>query len=163
VLAGGDEAGGKQQEHLALPDCLARPLPPEQSAALARLWAHDLSFVRDRVVREGVMPRAVVEQAELEYRKFMALSIVDDEEHAMFSPEVDEFWHAHLMFTRDYAQFCDSVFQRFIHHEPLREDERGEDLDPGPEWQQFVRAYAPLFGSPSFLWGPDRMRQSGGE
>ena len=30
---------------------------------------------------------------------------------------VDEFWHAHILCTRDYADFCATQFGRFIHHE----------------------------------------------
>jgi hypothetical protein len=30
---------------------------------------------------------------------------------------VDEFWHAHILCTRDYADFCAMQFGRFIHHE----------------------------------------------
>ena len=33
---------------------------------------------------------------------------------------IDEGWHAFLLFTKDYAQFCQRFFGRFIHHEPHR-------------------------------------------
>ncbi len=30
---------------------------------------------------------------------------------------IDEIWHAHILCTRDYAEFCARTFGRFIHHE----------------------------------------------
>lgn len=40
---------------------------------------------------------------------------------------VDIGWHTFLMYTRDYAEFCDRVAGRFIHHRPDDADGRGED------------------------------------
>ena len=40
------------------------------------------------------------------------------------SPEVDKGWHAFILHTADYAEFCDNVADRFIHHLP---DEVGEE------------------------------------
>jgi hypothetical protein len=34
------------------------------------------------------------------------------------SPIVDEAWHQFILFTREYAEYCNSVAGRFIHHEP---------------------------------------------
>lgn len=31
---------------------------------------------------------------------------------------VDEAWHSFLLHSREYAEYCDSVFGRFIHHVP---------------------------------------------
>lgn len=31
---------------------------------------------------------------------------------------MDSMWHTFLSFTRDYAQFCERYFSRFIHHDP---------------------------------------------
>jgi hypothetical protein len=38
---------------------------------------------------------------------------------------IDEMWHAHILCTRDYADFCTRHFGRFIHHE--RTDGAGRD------------------------------------
>ncbi len=34
------------------------------------------------------------------------------------APAVDAFWHEHILDTRDYAAFCESVFGCFIDHIP---------------------------------------------
>jgi hypothetical protein len=31
---------------------------------------------------------------------------------------IDEMWHTFILVTRDYAEFCEQMFGRFIHHDP---------------------------------------------
>jgi hypothetical protein len=38
---------------------------------------------------------------------------------------VDIGWHTFLMYTREYAEFCDRVAGRFIHHRPDDDDGHG--------------------------------------
>jgi hypothetical protein len=37
---------------------------------------------------------------------------------SMPSVVVDEVWHEFVLHTREYADFCDAAFGRFLHHEP---------------------------------------------
>jgi hypothetical protein len=46
-------------------------------------------------------------------------------------PSIDECWHHFILFTKDYASFCDQHFGVFLHHRPRYID------DP------------PIYGSPS--------------
>jgi hypothetical protein len=32
---------------------------------------------------------------------------------------IDKGWHAFILYTKDYAAFCDAFFGRFIHHQPV--------------------------------------------
>lgn len=43
------------------------------------------------------------------------------------SPLVDDFWHAFLLHTKAYAEFCEQRFGRFLHHQPgfLDKEEHG--------------------------------------
>jgi hypothetical protein len=34
---------------------------------------------------------------------------------------IDKMWHTFLLFTHDYAQFCERYFKRFVHHQPTPE------------------------------------------
>jgi hypothetical protein len=43
--------------------------------------------------------------------------------------KIDWMWHTFLLFTRDYAEFCDRHFGFFLHHVP----DEGEDEGPPPE------------------------------
>ena len=35
------------------------------------------------------------------------------------SETVDEIWHNFILFTKDYSEFCNKFFGKFIHHTPL--------------------------------------------
>ncbi|WP_030567868.1 glycine-rich domain-containing protein [Streptomyces aureocirculatus] len=43
------------------------------------------------------------------------------------SPLVDDFWHAFLLHTKAYQDFCEQTFGSFVHHQPgfLDKDEHG--------------------------------------
>ncbi len=45
------------------------------------------------------------------------------------APLVDIGWHTFLLYTREYAEFCDKVGGRFIHHSPC--DVPGVDYGSG--------------------------------
>jgi hypothetical protein len=53
-----------------------------------------------------------------------ALAMTEDLER------VDWMWHTFVLFTRDYAEFCQLHFGQFLHHVPEVEDEAG---GPAPE------------------------------
>ena len=48
------------------------------------------------------------------------------------SRTVDKAWHEFLLFTRDYQQFCEERYGRFIHHQPYDDEPRHQS--PVPWW-----------------------------
>lgn len=42
--------------------------------------------------------------------------------------EIDEFWHNHILYTRQYARDCEHIFGRFMHHDPASPDEDAQVL-----------------------------------
>jgi len=42
--------------------------------------------------------------------------------------EIDDMWHTFILFTKDYADFCQRYFENFIHHDPTDEENA-----PSPE------------------------------
>jgi hypothetical protein len=44
---------------------------------------------------------------------------------------IDEMWHEFILVTREYTQFCDKMFGRYIHHRPDSGADQGPELkDP---------------------------------
>jgi hypothetical protein len=43
--------------------------------------------------------------------------------------KIDWMWHAFLLFTIDYAEFCDRYFGFFLHHVPIEADDEEEPAD----------------------------------
>jgi hypothetical protein len=63
------------------------------------------------------------------------------------SPEIEKIdwmWHAFVLFTRDYADFCDRYFGFFLHHVP-EEDSEEASLDEGPLRGQLERQYGLVY------------------
>ncbi len=86
------------------------------------------------------------QRAIAEYKKFMFLVVVEPN-GASPSKKVDEVWHLHITFTKNYADFCANVAPQFIHHHPsaggLAEKSRHA------EWyKDTLRAYGKYFGAP---------------
>ena len=78
----------------------------------------------NRIAREQDMPREfatrIMDQA-------LAFLRATGQSHAPLSPSelVDIGWHTFILYTREYAEFCDRVAGHFIHHLP-NDDGEGE-------------------------------------
>jgi hypothetical protein len=59
----------------------------------------------------------LAERAVTEYLKYLTLSRATEEPLAP-SEEADMAWHAHILHTELYEQFCRRHFGRFVHHVP---------------------------------------------
>ena len=132
-------------------------LSTEQRRKLCILETYDLSAVRQRVLAEGMLPHALVDEAILEFRRFLALNVVLGRPVGMISKQVDQVWHACLLFSRLYADLCQQVFGHFVHHEPAGHEPTGAEpsavgLDAQSEVQLFEEAYARVFGPLGRLW-----------
>jgi len=53
---------------------------------------------------------------------------------------IDEAWHIFIIYTQDYAKFCEKYFSSFIHHRPHRPEEKH-----GPEGGTNCRKLAQSF------------------
>lgn len=51
-------------------------------------------------------------------KKFLYLVGINPHERLGPPAAVDQGWHVFLLFTQDYADFCQQYFGRFLHHKP---------------------------------------------
>ncbi len=42
--------------------------------------------------------------------------------------EIDEFWHNHILYTRNYLKDCLHIFGHYLHHDPASPNEEPEKL-----------------------------------
>jgi hypothetical protein len=49
---------------------------------------------------------------------FLRLISLGQEENYSPSPMVDDGWHMFILYTRDYAAFCQRLAGQYLHHEP---------------------------------------------
>ncbi|MEO0794093.1 MAG: hypothetical protein AAFX93_02970 [Verrucomicrobiota bacterium] len=59
------------------------------------------------------------------------------------SLRVDLVWHEFILFTREYARFCEEQFGHFIHHTP-----GGSRADNHQQYRNTLRQYNQIFGPP---------------
>jgi hypothetical protein len=102
----------------AIKPCLTYAAVSDSGAHLRSLWTWDLLPIARRVERELGWSREFVLRVELEYRRFIALAVLEPADRLGMQGPVDEFWHQHILFTVDYHRFCRAVAGGYIHHAP---------------------------------------------
>src|SRR6478736_803431 len=105
-----------------------------------------LSFV-DRLARENGWTRDHAQRVVAEYKRFAFLAVTADHQVTP-SDAVDQAWHLHLTYTRDYwERFCPDVLGRALHHGPTA----GGVVEQARFFEQYaqtLRSYERVFGSP---------------
>lgn len=107
-------------------------LPEETKERLRRLAEWDLSFFTERLVDRGRMfspeqaypirahfgrcDLEVTKKLEREFRRFVALTLI--EPGHVFAPSglVDMYWHFMILHTHEYREFCERIWGSFQHH-----------------------------------------------
>src|SRR6267378_2693522 len=93
--------------------------PVEQ--VIAAIEALDLDPIKlklmDREEGQG-WSREYADRMELAYKRFLTLLVTHPEVTLAPCKDVDKFWHGHILDTLKYADDCDTVFGRFLHHFP---------------------------------------------
>jgi len=118
--------------------------------ALTRLADVDLSGVQHKVSRLG-WSKSLIERVETEYLRFLALA-GSGTMTVTPPPMIDEYWHAHILHTRQYASDCDYVFGRFVHHAPLAGADAGSEGVTDSS-AQTLSVYRRVFGEPDpYIW-----------
>jgi hypothetical protein len=103
---------------LGLKPAILSELSPEVAERLGKLSNWDLKWTRRRLQTRLGWSRGRALKIEQEYRRFLALIVLNpDKIYGMAGP-VDEFWHEHLLDTQDYLKFCERIAGRIIHHQP---------------------------------------------
>jgi uncharacterized protein (TIGR04222 family) len=135
----------------------------KESALWQRLVAHPFSSddaldFTARLMREQGWTRTFAARAIDEYRRFCFLSVATGEALTP-SEAVDEVWHLHLLYTRDYwLHFCPDVLGCDLHHGPTRGG-RHEQARFHEQYAAAQAAYEHYFGlPPADLW-PDARRR----
>lgn len=106
-----------------------------------------------RLARENRWSLAQAERVIGEYRRFCYLAMTAGHDVTP-SDAVDQAWHLHLTYSRDYWQvFCPEVLRAELHHGPTR----GGPADRERFYRQYadtLAAYEAAFGAapPADLW-----------
>ena len=82
---------------------------------------YDFSYVQYRLIKIEHWSEVSATKIMRQYKNFLYLQKkYGDQQHIIPSLEIDEVWHAHILYTKDYAEFCQQFFGRFLHHVPQK-------------------------------------------
>jgi hypothetical protein len=119
--------------------------PAEFSGALE----YQAPFLIEKLQKDHVVASASEAEALFtEVKRYLVLTRLDDDvSWQMYSIRVDEVWHQFVLFTREYAMFCDEHLGGFAHHRPSNAPELpgSRDLQPST-FRGFRARYREMFG-----------------
>ncbi len=132
----------------AVPEAVKNPrelVSPELFGKLVARVVQDADVTPDYAAR-------VVDQT------IVFLKACADNRSGMLSPstQVDDGWHAFVLHTEEYAEFCERIAGRFIHHRPMM----NEDIRSGAALARTIEAlHATGYPVDEELW--DRTQSCG--
>jgi hypothetical protein len=112
----------------------------------------DLEPIKVKLIHPKEGPKWTLEQAdraEIAYKRFLALNLKYPNRAHVPSHEMDVFWHYHILDTAKYAEDCELIFGRFLHHFPyfgLRGNDDANSLRKA--YEETKIRYAEEFGDP---------------
>jgi len=138
----------------------AADTPLWQALASYRIGPPDaqLSFAQ-RLARENRWTADYAERVIREYYRFIYLAMTAGHEVTP-SDQVDQAWHLHLTYTRDYWQrFCGEVLGTPLHHGPTAGGQ-AEGTRYYEQYAQTLKRYEEAFGEapPPDIWSPAAKR-----
>lgn len=103
------------------------------------IYSIDLSFIKDRLRSKLNWSDERIAKAILRYKQY--LYIISEEKNGVCpTPDVDQVWHDHILHTKKYAEHCQIIFGKFLHHHPFaNNDEKDQSTskmlsDLGPQY-----------------------------
>ena len=123
---------------------------------LEEALAFNAPFVIDRLVKDRVADTpAFAEELFTEAKKYLVLcEATPDMTFGMCSAIVDEAWHAFILFTTEYTEYCRRYFGNYVHHSPAdnyQTVDRTENAGRSPKeasFNEFRQRYEELYGHP---------------
>lgn len=132
---------------------------------LARIAGHPLDKpaaefqFSKRLAQENGWPHGFALRVIKEYRRFVYLACIAEGEVTP-SDEVDQAWHLHVAYTRDYwTVFCPQVLHKDLHHGPT--DGGGAERNRyEANYVRTLELYERIFGEapPRDIWPPSSIR-----
>lgn len=84
-----------------------------------------------------------------EYKKFIYLGLLHSVEPSW---EIDQVWHTHLLYTKDYQKMCNRLNITFFHHNPKSSKLKYDKYNDG--YQFTKELYQEMYGEipPEDIW-----------
>ncbi|ANQ17349.1 hypothetical protein [Vibrio natriegens] len=126
-------------------------LSKKEKKILETISNWDFTFLSgDQMIRHGIKDRQRHDSICLELKRFLSIKILRDP-HPMgcFGPLIGAAWHAFILDTQRYEQFCTNTYGRTIHHKPSN---YGKGVNDNTIW---ISIYKTWFGDFPEEWKID--------
>src|SRR3989339_1716291 len=111
---------------------------PSLEAAKSYLEQLDLGYICKKMCSEHYeLPRwspDLIQICEKLYKRYLWLLVKYPNEGLVPTREIDEFWHNHILYTKNYTRDCQALACRYLHHNHSDRDDEEE-----------IAALVPLF------------------
>jgi len=130
-----------------------------QIRSLIRKW--NMFPLYKYLLKQEVYPVNVIRDLIEEYRNFMHAKVDTQDFDAIKlspAPMIDTVWHAHVLMSKDYIPFCNSICGQYIHHDPFGEFDKSEKsvrYQRTIEWLHINHNY----GLNNDIWYSDESRE----
>lgn len=105
---------------------------PSLEQAKYYLDSLDLTYIIDCMCSANYsLPRWTKQDAEhccRLYKNFLFLIKSNKDEALVPSRLIDEFWHNHILYTKNYTEDCLHIFGHYLHHEPASPNDNPQQL-----------------------------------
>ena len=108
----------------------------------------NLRDIKYRLIQRDKLAEQEVEKAIIEFRKYMIVRLVTGKTIAMTSDIVDLVWHQFILFTKEYHEFCLTIFGEYIHHSPATDIKKPKQQ----HLENLLIEYTKLFGELPKIW-----------
>jgi hypothetical protein len=117
-------------------------------ALAQKVLAYEAPFLIEKLLKEKIVATAPEGEALFaELKKFLVLVHLDRSRiWDMYSLRIDEVWHQFILFTRQYMNFCQQYFDRYVPHSPSNAPEELLQPDQVTSFTDFQCRYTELFG-----------------
>ncbi len=86
----------------------------------SKILSLDLSFVQRRLIEREGWEEKDAREAIRRYKNFLILIVKYPDRLLAPAPDMDEAWHNHILFTREYTHTCEEIFGGYLHHAPAQ-------------------------------------------
>jgi hypothetical protein len=129
-------------------------LATNKSADRAALLDYRAPFLIEKLLKDRIVDTSEEgEELFTEVKKYLLL-VRDDRTTTweMYSLRVDEVWHQFILYTREYMDFCEAFFGRYVPHSPSNSPEPSTGNPTSQEeevctFELFAKHYQEFFGA----------------
>ncbi len=124
--------------------------PVNKEVVIKNIMNYPMTYIVKRCQKDHNYSDEDMVILERELKRYFALSVAktkNDLGNGMYSKDVDNLWHTFILFTIEYAEFCNKNFNSFKHHIPeLEKPSTPEQYqEVRKDFQAFVKNYEELF------------------